>query len=350
MTTDLQIPSSRPLPPGRLDARRSHLLAEIRRVPHQPSRRVWLPAWSPLPLAAGLAALAAAVLVTVLALQEFGANERGGKETIRVVVAPSGPVPAWNGTFLTGPCLGLSFLDEDCGKVGGSGAFSIDMPRELGNRAKENLELVGGTPAERRLLLQIVERLPGTALTRVEIVPATAGGDRVVTLRFAAAGGDGLRNDWEEMLVAGAYRDLARDEGLRPVVGFPPPSPVAVPAPDARAQVQARLRAAASAASAAIDELTISEPDGLAVLVVLRVPDPGPFLKHRLPAILEALGDRWRDYDGTFVEVVDEEGAFVWAAGTVPRTSHGSVGTRAGLEGCSPVANWGPTPPPCPTG
>lgn len=234
--------------------------------------------------------------------------------------------------------------------MGGSGAFSIDMPRELGDRAKDNLELVGGTPAERRLLLQIVERLPGTALTRVEIVPATAGGDRGVTLRFAAAGGDGLRNDWEEMLVAGAYRDLARDEGLRPVVGFPPPSPVAAPAPDARAQVQARLRAAASAAGAAVDELTISEPDGLAVLVVLRVPDPGPFLKHRLPVILDALGDRWRDYDGTFVEVVDEDGAFAWAAGTVSRTSHGSVGTRVGLEGCSPVSNWGPTAPPCPTG
>ena len=31
-----------------------------------------------------------------------------------------------------------------------------------------------------------------------------------------------------------------------------------------------------------------------------------------------ALGDRWRDYDGTFVEVVDEDGAFVWGAGTNP--------------------------------
>jgi len=348
MKSEPQIPRDRPFPPGRLGARRKHLLAEVRGDSSRSRTWSWMPDRRPRLLVAALAASAAAVLVAAVAVHELGRDSGKNGGAIHVVVASSGPVRVWNGIALTGPC-GTDALYDPCGAAGPPPTFSIDVPRAVGRGAAGGVELVGGTAAERRTLRQIVEKLPESSLTRVEIVPVTSAGENRVTLRFAAAGGDPLRIDWQEMLVAGAYRDLARAENLRALVGFPPPSPVRRPAVDT-AKVQARLRSAVVAAGATVDKIAVGEPNGLAVLLILRVSDPAMFLKHGLPGVLDSFGDRWRDYDGTFVEVVDHDGAFVWAAGTAPRTSHGSVGTRAGLEGCSPIVNWGPTPPPCRAG
>jgi hypothetical protein len=341
MKSELQIPPNRPLPPGRVDVRRNHLVAEARADLRRSRTWSWRRPRVLATCAAAFAAVAVAAVATTYSLRPGGEN-RGA---VRVVVTSAGPVRTWNGIALPGLCASVRFLDQSCGAVAPRPTLSIDVSHAPSRVGGDAVAIVGGTSAERRALRQVVDQVPGSSLTRVEIAPAAAGH---VTLHFAAAGGDELRTDWEEMLVAGAYRDRARDEGLRPVDGFPAPSPVHAAAADAATQVQARLRSAAANAGAGVDEIAVGEPNGLAVLVVLHTDDPAVFLKQKLPAVLAAFGDRWRDYEGTFVEVVDEDGAFVWGAGTDPRTSHGSVGTRAGLEGCSPIPNWGPTPPPCP--
>jgi hypothetical protein len=341
MKSELQIPPDRPLPSDRADIRRNHLVVEARAALQRSRRWSWR---RPRVLATGAVAFAAVCVVaaaTTYSLRPGGGNGKA----VRVVVASAGPVRTWNGIALPGLCLGVRLFDQSCGTVAPQPTLSIDVSRAPSRARGDGVAIVGGTSAERKALRQIVDQVPGNSLTRVEIALAPAGH---VTLRFAAAGGDELHTDWEEMLVAGAYRDRARDEGLRAVDGFPAPTPVHAAAADAGTQVQARLRSAAATAGAGVDDIAVGEPNGLAVLLVLRTDNPAVFLKRGLPAVLATLGDRWRDYEGTFVEVVDEDGAFVWGAGTDPRTSHGSVGTRAGLEGCSPIPNWGPTPPPCP--
>jgi hypothetical protein len=334
------IPPERDLPAGHLEARRQHLLAEAGAdgrgvaIPRLPSleavrdRRVWLPA---------AAACATALVATFVALRPF---ENGPRQSASA--APSRPVPV--SVARTGP-------GDTWRATAPASLVSIDVPSAVGRALHPSAEISGGTSAQQALVRTILGRMPGNLITRVEIV-TTAGGQSGVTLRFTGTSSDEIRSEWEEHLVAGAFRDLSAEAGLPRVLGYPPPWPVtAAHAPDAAAALEATLRSAARSVQAEVVALTIYRPDGLAPLVVLGVPastSPADFLRVGLPKFLSALGDRWRDYDGTFVEVVDHDQSFVWAAGTAPRASEGSVGTRPDLAGCSPVANWGPSPPPCP--
>jgi hypothetical protein len=228
--------------------------------------------------------------------------------------------------------------------------ISVDLTRSNRSGAQgQNVEIAGGTDVQRQLLADILARFPEVSLARVTIVPKIEGAETGVGLAIEGSGADPMLSDWEGMLLAGAFRDLSALRGLPHVLGLPPRAPVAPQASaEAAAALTARVRAAAAAAGSDVDWLLIYRPEGLAPAVVLRASDPASFLAHRLPAFLEALGDRWRDYDGTFVEVVDAKGAFVWASATNPLTSHGSVGTRPDLLGCGPIGNLFSTPPPCP--
>jgi hypothetical protein len=334
------IPPERDLPAGHLEARRQHLLAEARAngrvvaIPRLPSlaavrdRRVWLPA---------AAACVTALIATFVALRSFENGPRQSASTpsrsVAVSVARTGPGDGWRATAP-------------------ASLVSIDVPATVRRALRPSAEISGGTSAQQALVRTILGRMPDNLITRVDIVTTTASGQSGVTLKFTGTSSDEIRSEWEERLVAGAFRDLSADAGLPRVVGYPPPWPVtAAHAPGGAAALEATLRSAARSVQAEVVALTIYRPDGLAPLVVLGVPastSPADFLKVGLPKFLSALGDRWRDFDGTFVEVVDHDQSFVWAAGTAPRASEGSVATRPDLAGCSPVANWGPTPPPCP--
>jgi hypothetical protein len=229
--------------------------------------------------------------------------------------------------------------------------ISVNVPLAKDRRRERPIEIAGADPGQERLLREILARMPTTSVVRIAVAAKVYRGEAGVGLDFTSTTGDPLRADWEEMLVAGAFRDGSARNGLTRVVGLPPASPITGDAsPAAAERLVADLRQAASVSGATVDELSVYRPEALAPVVVLRVGDPAAFLERRLPGVLAALGDRWRDYDGTFVEVVDADGRFVWAAGTNPRVSHGSVGVRPDLAGCSPVLNHGTTPPPCPVG
>jgi hypothetical protein len=76
-------------------------------------------------------------------------------------------------------------------------------------------------------------------------------------------------------------------------------------------------------------------------LVVATNVDPAVYLRHRAELLVRVLAGR-----ADYVKVVDGHGASFFDTGGV--ANEGFVGTPPALEGCSPVKNWGPTPPPCP--
>jgi hypothetical protein len=192
--------------------------------------------------------------------------------------------------------------------------------------------------------------------TTIDEIHVVGTGKRLA-LRMTAT--HSLRTLWEESLVAAAFRDRMNAAGSNVTValvngegsGVIPPGPavaLAAAKPGEAEAARERFEKAAAKIAVTLDELTIYRPDGIAVAATLKSGDPAAFLVHQMPTFLAALGDRWRDYDGTYIRLVDDSGATVWETSSTGRISSGAVGSREDLAGCSPVANWGPTPPPCP--
>ena len=169
-----------------------------------------------------------------------------------------------------------------------------------------------------------------------------------------------MRSLWEESLVAGAFRDRAQAAGDVVKVllvngeasGVIPPGPAtALPRakPGAAKAARERFESAAAKIGEPLRSLTIYQPDGVAVAATFESSDPASFLVKRMPGFLAALGDRWRDFDGTHIRLTDASGATVWETSSAGRVSEGSVGSREDLAACGPVQSWGsyPGPPPC---
>ena len=285
----------------------------------------------------------------------------GAKRSPFLVQAVHGPVwsaaPAdvnWGGDSMneSGLCTALSVLFCE-------GTLTLPAAQAAAPTAvtptSSMTSIVGGTAEEQTLLHTIVDRMQPTSTKRIEIV---AGG-KDVALRMTAPD-TSARTLWEQSLVASAFRDRAKAAGDDLTVllfdgvsngAALPPGP-ATPLPSAKpgdaAAARQRFENAAATIGVAFDELTIYQPDGIAVAATLMSTDPASFLLHQMPTFLDALGDRWSDYDGTYIRLVDTSGEVVWETSTSGRIASGSVGSREDLAGCGPVANWGPTPPPCP--
>jgi hypothetical protein len=112
-----------------------------------------------------------------------------------------------------------------------------------------------------------------------------------------------------------------------------------------------RVDDAATASGARVLDLTtlsVGEDYEPAVAVTLQVSDPAPYMKHRLHGFLERI--RYFEPDRfAFVELVDDDGRFAWAAGRWK--NGGMVGSRPELDECSPIVHSQPVstkPNPCP--
>jgi hypothetical protein len=211
----------------------------------------------------------------------------------------------------------------------------------------------GGTAAQRRLLRSILRGMQTTTIERV--VVSTTGRD--VSLRMTASDRS-MRSLWEESLVAGAFRDLAQAGGDAVKVslvngeasGVIPPGPAKALSKAKAGEAKAareRFESAAAKIGEPLSALTIDQPDGVAVAATFESNEPASFLVKKMPGFLAAVGDRWRDYDGTYIRLIDASGATVWETSTAGRISQGSVGSREDLAACGSVQNWGPSPPPC---
>ena len=132
-----------------------------------------------------------------------------------------------------------------------------------------------------------------------------------------------------------------------PLNNHGPATPLPPAKPGDAAAARQLFENAAAKTGVSLDKLTIYQPDGIAVAATLKSDDPASFLVHQMPRFLDALGDH-SNLDGTYINLVDGSGQTVWETSSNDRISEGSVGSRPDLAGCSPVSNWGPTPPPCP--
>jgi hypothetical protein len=221
------------------------------------------------------------------------------------------------------------------------------------NESSHQTEMSGGTPGELRLLRSIVGSMKPTAITRIELVPSRG----AVTLRVKAD--SSMRTLWQEGVIAGAFRDRSRRAGNDIAVSLESSESMGVISPGSKTtrpaakpgdmkNARQTFEKAAQRSGVKLEALEISRPDGVAVAVTLRTTEPASFLVQRMPTFLGDIGDRWQNYDGVYIRLVDGSGKTVWETSTVARTSTGAVGSLSELAGCSPIFNWGSTPPPCP--
>ena len=357
MTSAYSPPPLRNLPPGGLERRRKHLLAEIARESERGSRFFGFAFPRPRPgFIAGLAGVGVVVGAAALALSLTGGSSAPADQPF-LVQAIHGP--AW-GAYTRD----WGGFDPNCASIaqhpfGCDGMIALSSapaPRTSTPQSgrQDSTEIAGGTAEQQSLLRAIVGNMRPTAITTIAIRPSNSD----VVLRMDAPD-TSMRTLWEETLIAGAFRDRSKIAGQPVAValengessGIIPPGPM-TPLLSARPGDEEKTRrvlaTTADKLGASLDELTIYRPSGIAVAVTLKTGDPATFLVHAAPRFLAAIGDLWRDYDGVYVRLVDGSGATVWETSTAGRTSTGAVGSRADLAGCSPIANWGPTPAPCP--
>jgi hypothetical protein len=346
MSNEYSIPPLRDLPSGRLELRKEHLLAEIAQAPHRRHSsptlsfgRVRLAA-----LAAGACAVAGSVALGVALTSGPGAPA-GRPFLVQAVHGPS-----WEAHTAT--CPNAASLLFGCSGILEWANTPAPTPAPVTTKPLNATEIGGGTPEQHRLLRAIVASMEPNAIRRIEL----ASSSRAVTLRIEAD--SSMRTLWQEALIASAFRDRSSRAGNDVEVsvadgqsmGVIPPGPSELPAarPGDTAKARQTFERAAQRSGAKLDDLTIYRPDGVAVAVTLSTTHPASFLVDQMPRFLAGVGDRWRDYDGVYIGLVDGSGRTVWETSTAARTSTGAVGSLRELAGCSPIAHHGPTPPACP--
>jgi hypothetical protein len=358
MSNEYSIPPLRDLPPGRLELRKEHLLAEIAQARH---RRYSSPTLSfgrvrLAAIAAGACAVAGTVVLGIALTGGSGARA-GGPFLVQAVHGPSWGAYTGTGNWAGGSsatCTAAAQVLFGCGGIlawpNTQGLEAVGAPAS--KEPSQPTETTGGTPEEQRLLRSIVASMEPNAVTRIELVSSS----RAVTLRMEAD--SSMRTLWQEALIAGAFRDrsslagndleVSLEDGESSGAITPGPSELPAARPGDTAKARQTFERTAQRSGANLDDLTIYRPDGVAVAVTLSTAHPASFLVEHMPGFLAGVGDRWHDYDGVYIRLVDGSGRTVWETSTAARTSAGAVGSLSELAGCSPIANWGPTPPACP--
>ena len=183
-TDDHSIPPVRDLPAGRLGDRQQHLLAEI--TP-QSRKRLALPSFSRPRLR--LAALAVA-----------GACAAGGAATL-ALTRSSG----------SGGSGSAAYAFQTVHGVGWTGAVfsaaSLQPPKATASSPAKT-DIHGGTVGQRALLHSIIGAMQPNTITKIAV---TSSGNQV-TLRMKATD-NSMETQWQESLVAAAFRDRASAAG-----------------------------------------------------------------------------------------------------------------------------------------
>jgi hypothetical protein len=227
--------------------------------------------------------------------------------------------------------------------------------------------IVGGTGAQSALLARILDRVEPVHIGKVELLSVgkhrSARPPRVIRVRFHAASTD-IHVEWNEWLAAGVFARESRMAGL-PTVGFVESwgprglesgvalgaRPVRSAGPAAEADLRRRLLRAGRASRAHLERLTLVRPHGIGYALVLRADHPAFFLRYRALQLLRKLNERWSQYEGAYIKVVDRHRQRVWGSASSTRIGVGAGWVRPDLEDCDPLPGFGTrgdTPPPCP--
>jgi hypothetical protein len=332
VTDQISFPPLHDPAPGELEMRKQHLLSEISRQPER--ARLSLSAF-------------AFPRFRVAALSGAAVALAAGSAAAALVLSNSSGANA-------APLLIQTTHGENWGEATVAGtAPTVTAPANSPPAAATAVS--GGTPSEQALLRAVVAAVQPTAISNVEIVGSNTG----VALHVTALDSSALTL-WQESLVAAAFRDRAKSsgdnlsvrlfDGMSNGAALPagPANPLPSEQPSDTPVAKQIFENAAARAGVPLDELTIYQPDGVAVAATLKSDDPVSFLLHQMPVFLGALRSQVSRFDGTYISLVDDGGQTVWETSWNGRISEGSVGSRSDLAGCSPVANWGPTPAPCP--
>jgi hypothetical protein len=213
------------------------------------------------------------------------------------------------------------------------------------------IRIVGGSAAQRALLREIVGTLGSTHIRVLRVARVRGGVNLDAPVHSEQA-------TWELTVVGVAFHDLSIERRLphvlavdAPEVGWPTSNEGPMPPRATRASVVATrriMRTIALASGARITQLTVSAPDGLAVLLRLRVDDAARFLERRLRTLADHAAAHERRWEGLLIEVDDARG-LAWAEGESRVGGEGYV--RLSLSGCNPFPPPGmlSPPPPCPS-
>jgi hypothetical protein len=187
-------------------------------------------------------------------------------------------------------------------------------------------------------------------------------GHRWLYLEMKADGTEGglVEPNWEAMLAAGAYRDLAHAANLPDLLGYtvqlqfpdhslsaPDSTVIAQPfahdviTDDQRAAdaVKQHLRQIAGLRGASMRLLHAASP---AVVETLTVTNPTALLGEGLGSLQQAVFGEINDYDGTLVRVVDAHGDLVATSAYSTRLGIGTGWAKPGIAGRQTPAFNGP--------
>ena len=223
-------------------------------------------------------------------------------------------------------------------------------------RAGDQVRIVGGSKAERRLARLVALRVGGVTLRQVRFeTPSRAlrhmhvrGAEMLVTSSQPRT----VRGEWELHLYAGTFIALnARYRvPLGGIVAGQREGPISLWRPfDLYSQIPTsleigalnlRLTEAAARAQAKVLELRTASTPARAIALTLQVADPAAFLKHRGLPILNILYRTKVPLLGFYVGLKDETGQLVWATSRLP--NEGAVYATPALDACSPVKHSEP--------
>jgi hypothetical protein len=241
-------------------------------------------------------------------------------------------------------------------------------------RVKVTARIVGGSPGLRRAVRASLAGVGKTAITKVTITPAGHKYGHApkngVALTYTSRQGEGTLSDytaWQEGLVGTAARDRAIVQGLAPVVFNNTESmgshvlATHVPLRNSPSvqQAIAQARQAAKRLGVKVKHITVLHPYGLAVYLIVSIPDPGPYLYHH-GALEAAFPDQLSvdgptQLDGWYV-AAQSAGTTIAEANADNRSNTTSSWVLPQYRGCTHQntilmgnpAIHAPPPPPCP--
>jgi hypothetical protein len=257
-----------------------------------------------------------------------------------------------------------------CGGERQSGDASGAWPAIERPFAPNETAIEGGSQAQRAALRELLERMGSTGIVRLVVERPNdewkPQPDGSVMLSVTPADQHDSEAQWEAAVLAGAFDERSRADGLPQLVAYNGPDggsriaglpgeegePTARgPAPDVEA-LRESVRDAVTAHGARVTGFRVAVLNARPVAALgLQIDRPAEFLLQRLPFVLAALP---RALGGTYVEVRNDQQERVLASGwfDAGHVAGGLLWVKPQLDSCSPIAHSQPAlaepPPACP--
>jgi hypothetical protein len=277
-------------------------------------------------------------------------------------------VRAW----LLGALVATVATVSACGAEEPAGDAAGTWPAVARPLRPSETEIEGGSQAQRAALRDLLTRMGSTGIQRLVVERPNDEWKQVAegsaNLTITPVDRRDSQAQWEAAVLAGAFDERSRAEGLPELAAYNGPDgssrvagprggegePAARgPAPDV-ASLRESVRAAVSAQDADVTGFRVSVLNSRPVAAIdLRAEKPAEFLRRELPFILAALP---RTLDGSYVGVRDEDGDRVLESGwfDAGHVAGGLLWVKPQLDSCSPIAHSEPAlaepPPACPFG